>query len=406
MNASRPYERWKRVRLRRGRDPSLKVFAVEDSSLQLSWPALPRAQMSIEVGDRTFDVDSTAPAWCRSWLRRPIPVGTGGPGSLVVCGLQPGTRYEVRLRGRTGPPTAVAAAQTLPEPPGRLLFRFATVSDCHIGERRFGLLHTLHDPRPRPKDLAPYPVRALVAAIAEAEAWGAEMIVAKGDLTGDGRRQEAEDVATLLASATVPVHALLGNHDVRGSADVDSILLSHGIHAGRQARAIDAGGATVVLGHSPIPGRHVGRLEREHTDELVSLARAGGRPVVVALHHPPRRVPVSTYYPPAITWRDTRRLTRGLAATGLPALMLAGHTHRNRRYRVGGVDVAEVGSTKDYPGQWAGYAVYEGGIRQVVRRISQPDVIAWTEMTARALGGVWGWWSPGSLDDRCWTITW
>ena len=79
--------------------------------------------------------------------------------------------------------------------------------------------------------------------------------------------------------------------------------------------------------------------------------------------------------------------------------MIAGHTHRNRRYRVRGIDVIEVGSTKDYPGQWAGYSVYEGGIRQVVRRVSQPDVIAWTEMTGRALGGLWRRWSPGSLAD-------
>lgn len=73
---------------------------------------------------------------------------------------------------------------------------------------------------------------------------------------------------------------------------------------------------------------------------------------------------------------------------------------------MGGVTVAEVGSTKDYPGQWAGYSVYEGGIRQVVRRVERPDAIAWTEMTARAIGGVWKWWSPGRMEDRCWTIRW
>ena len=65
-----------------------------------------------------------------------------------------------------------------------------------------------------------------------------------------------------------------------------------------------------------------------------------------------------------------------------------------------------MGSTKDYPGQWAGYAVHEGGIRQAVFRVADEAAIAWTETTRRAMGGVWGWWSPGRLADRCWTLEW
>ena len=47
--------------------------------------------------------------------------------------------------------------------------------------------------------------------------------------------------------------------------------------------------------------------------------------------------------------------------------------------------VTEVGSTKDHPGTWAGYLVYEGGIVQTVRRIMDPTALAWTER-ARELG--------------------
>jgi hypothetical protein len=68
--------------------------------------------------------------------------------------------------------------------------------------------------------------------------------------------------------------------------------------------------------------------------------------------------------------------------------------------------VTEVGSVKDHPGTWAGYVVHEGGIRQVVRRVMAPDVLGWTEATKRALFGVWGRWSPGSLDDRCISHPW
>jgi hypothetical protein len=115
---------------------------------------------------------------------------------------------------------------------------------------------------------------------------------------------------------------------------------------------------------------------------------------------------VATPSPPSISWRDSVSLTAKLAAANPATLLIAGHTHRNRRYRVGGVTVAEVGSPKDYPGQWAGYAVYEGAIRQVVRRVERPDAIAWNQMSGRALGGIWGWWSPGRMADRCWTLEW
>ena len=43
----------------------------------------------------------------------------------------------------------------------------------------------------------------------------------------------------------------------------------------------------------------------------------------------------------------------------------------------------EVACAKDYPGVWAEYRVYEGGYTQVVRRISAPDALAWTERAGR-----------------------
>ena len=83
-----------------------------------------------------------------------------------------------------------------------------------------------------------------------------------------------------------------------------------------------------------------------------------------------------------------------------------GHRHRNRRYAYGRISITEVGSTKDYPGVWAGYKVYESGLVQMVRRTSRQDVIAWTEATRRAMNGQWSRWSPGRLEDRCFTVDW
>jgi hypothetical protein len=75
-------------------------------------------------------------------------------------------------------------------------------------------------------------------------------------------------------------------------------------------------------------------------------------------------------------------------------------------HRRGHVVVTETGSPKDHPGTWTGYVVHEGGIRQQVRRVERPDVIAWTEHSARAAGGAWGRWSPGTLAQRNFRLDW
>jgi 3',5'-cyclic AMP phosphodiesterase CpdA len=362
--------------------------------------------MTIEVGGRRHLVGTEPPAWYEWPWGRQRRGDRAGPGALAISGLEPSTTYDVVLGGPGRPRQRVATLTTLPPPPGRLLTRFATISDCHIGDRSVGLVKPIRDPRPRPPGLAPYPVRCARAAIAAAESWGAELMVAKGDLTSLGEPAEIYQAVDVLQSASVPMEVILGNHDVRGGVDAAAMISACGLPTSHAARARDLPGVRLILGHSPLADRHAGAITAHQATELAGLAGETARPVVVALHHPPSRWPIQTYYPPAIAWRDTTRLVRGLAAANPATLMLAGHTHRNRRYQVGGLTVAEVGSTRDYPGQWAGYSIYEGGIRQAVFRIAEPSAIAWTETTRRALGGLWGWWSPGRLSDRCWTLEW
>jgi predicted phosphodiesterase len=388
---------------------TVDVFAVEDRSVQLSWSCLPSPGMTLEVAGQRVDVGRPPPAW-HTWNGgRPPRAGAAGPGAVTVTGLEPATTYDICLSGPGWPRMKVGTATTMPAPPGRLLARFATVSDCHIGERWVGPLRRFHDPRPRPPGLAAYPTRCARAAIAEAEAWGAELLVAKGDMTQEGEAAEIYEVVELLRAASVPVEVILGNHDVKGSVDAMAAMAACGLSISREPRARDLPGVRLVLGHSPLPDRHGGAVTVSDAADLARLAgqaAAAGTPTVAVLHHPPLRVPVQTHYPPSITWADSTRLVQALAAANPATLWLAGHTHRNRRYRVGGITVAEVGSTKDYPGQWGAYSVYEGGIRQAVFRVATDAAIAWTEMTRRAMAGVWGWWSPGRLADRCWTLEW
>jgi hypothetical protein len=332
------------------------------------------------------------------------PAWPAGPGSVVVEGLSPGTTYDIVASARGVPRFLAGRLRTLRPPGGRLLCKFATVSDLHIGEKEFGLLGRIHDVVPAEA----YPVRALRAAIAEAVAWGAEIVVAKGDLTRNSAAAEVRDVGRLLAASPVPVEVLLGNHDNQLRTDTRGVLESQGVPVSWQPRARDLPGVRLVLVHTAHgnPHYHRGQLPPGLSHQVAALAAGAPAGACVALHHPPEMHPYKTAYPPGIPFDDSRVLLDSLVRAKPETLVTCGHRHRNRRYGYGPIVISEVGSTKDYPGVWAGYKVYEEGILQVVRRTSSADVMRWTEATRRAMNGQWHRWSPGRLQDRCFALDW
>jgi hypothetical protein len=86
----------------------------------------------------------------------------------------------------------------------------------------------------------------------------------------------------------------------------------------------------------------------------------------------------------------------------------AGHTHRNRVRRfpaTGDRPWIEVACVKDYPGTWAEYRVFEGGVLQVHRRISTPEALAWTEQTRDMFAGAYAEYAFGGLHERCFALT-
>lgn len=326
--------------------------------------------------------------------------GDGGPHAAVVEGLPPATRVEVVVDGRRA-----TTLDTLPTPPGRELFRLATVSDLHMGDgHTFGVLPTLRDPGGEADPPIP---RATRAAVAELAAWGAELLVAKGDLTHHGLEHEFALAAELLTAPGLPVVATIGNHDVRpGHVDGRPVLAAAGVELAVEGIVVrDVPGLRVVVADATLPGRHPGSFRTVGPAILDAAASAGG-PVLVALHHQLQPLPLPTHWPPGVLGPASGRFLRALGEVNPDAVVTSGHTHRHRARTVGPVLVTEVGSPKDHPGTWAGYVVHEGGIRQVVRRTMAPDVLRWTESTKRALFGVWGRWSPGTLGDRCVSRRW
>jgi 3',5'-cyclic-AMP phosphodiesterase len=390
----------------------MSVFAVEDTSVQVVWRALPAAEVCLEAGDQRVRVGATEPAWLRRRGQPPRQLAhdrgaVGGPGAVVIDGLQPATDYALTTAAAGRPRRVVARFSTLPTPPGRLLCRFATINDIHIGDRRFGGLNNMEDVWPLPPDWETYSLRCARAAINEALAWGTEALIVKGDLTSNGEPVEFSEVGRLLAGWPVPIEVTMGNHEFH-DRDVDPrpLLTAAGINVPRQPWSRDLPGIRLVLGLSPVPGHRHGAVDARQRTQLATLAGEAPGAAFVALHHQLQRWRLPNQYPPGIPGPQATALLDALGRANPATMVGTGHTHRHRRHRHGTVVVAETGSTKDYPGTWTGYAVHEGGIRQVVRRIAAPEVIGWTESTYWALGGVWGRWSPGTLAQRCFSHTW
>ena len=139
---------------------------------------------------------------------------------------------------------------------------------------------------------------------------------------------------------------------------------------------------------------------------LDQVAAEADRPVMVFGHHHPWD-PGSTERPEAyfgINPDDSERLVEVVARRPRIVGYFAGHTHRNRVRRfaaTGEVPWVEVACVKDFPGAWAEYRVFEGGILQVFRRISAPEALAWSEKTRDLYGGLYEMYAFGALDDRC-----
>ena len=175
---------------------------------------------------------------------------------------------------------------------------------------------------------------------------------------------------------------------------------------------IELPGLDVALLDTAIPGHTTGRITPEQLDWLDDLAAASDGFVFVMGHHQQwvagaggkRSDDYFGLHPDSSDGLDelcTRR-PRVIAYA-------AGHTHRHRVRRMtrSNVPTIEVGCTKDFPGTWAEYRVFEGGVMQVVHRMSSPDALAWSESCRNLysdFGIDYATYALGSLADRCLVI--
>jgi Icc protein len=308
-------------------------------------------------------------------------------------GLEPATSYE--LHG--------ISFSTLPRPAGERLATVATVNDVHLGEVECGVIEGFAvGPvlRVEPGE-DPYPETMNAGAIEEILALGPDAVVAKGDLTADGDVADYLRFVELYAGAFGPALVQVrGNHDAaHGAAFADQPF-----------QQLVLPGVVLAVLDTVVPGQAGGQVTAAQLDWLDAVGAEADRPVLVFGHHHPWK-PGSNSRPEqyfGIRPDDSERLVEVVARR--PALVgyFAGHTHRNRVRRFAStrdVPWVEVACVKDFPGSWAEYRVYEGGILQIHHRISTPEALRWSERCRAMLGGLYPEYAFGGLGDRCLPIS-
>ncbi len=305
-------------------------------------------------------------------------------------GLAPGSEHD--LDG--------VVVRTATTPGGELLCRFATVNDVHFGEVECGRIddHAIGPILRAAPGEEPYPETMNRSAVAEITELAPQAVFVKGDLTNDGTDEQFAAFEACYRNAFGErLHVVRGNHD-----SYEGQQRYHG------DTRVDLPGVTIALLDTAIPTETTGTIRPEQTAWLDELAASADRPVVVMGHHQQwvggeRSDDYFGLHPDA-----SDALTEVVARRASIVAYTAGHTHRHRvRPMACGVPSVEIGCVKDFPGTWAEYRVYEGGIMQVVHRISSPEALSWSER-CRGLYSDFGidyqTYALGSLDQRCFTI--
>ncbi len=395
-------------------DPEL--FGITESS----------ATFSFRVTDGSGPVDAPVRISLNGESRA-TSEGTQGTRLVRIEGLSPATDYRIEIHAAGAEPTERSVYfpetfRTLPASAARLVGSFATLNDIHVGEPHFGGIRT---PDGGFEGESPeYP--AIHATDTEIPYWrfmnedaigaidesGVDLAITKGDIADMGRREQFEDAASIFARFRTPHHAFLGNHDHYGLLDGEEVD-GYGLLGQPAApRTLELGGWCLVLLDTVEPGQHHGVFPDERLRWLEStLTRTHELqvPTLLLMHHQPVPPEFSDRFPNRIGMLPEHSV-RLLALIGrYPQVkgVLIGHTHRNRVRRypaTGPVPFVEVNCSKDYPGGWAHYRLYDdGSFRQEVRRTSTDRALAHSTRCRDLFAGGYRDFVLGTLASRCFT---
>jgi Icc protein len=173
-----------------------------------------------------------------------------------------------------------------------------------------------------------------------------DAVIMTGDLVDQGDPEQYAHLKTLLAPLEIPYYLLVGNHDGRAALR-DAFSEREELRTGGEfvQYAVDIGPLRLIALDSMVPGQSGGHLCATRLAWLAAqLDAALGKPVIVALHHPP--------FDCGIGHMDEVRLD-AQAAQNLAALVarypnvervICGHVHRSMFARFGGTIASAVPS--------------------------------------------------------------
>jgi hypothetical protein len=395
-----------------------EIFGVTEASVTVCF----------RVEDESGPVDAAATVRVDGEARARTPhAAHGGAGTRVVRveGLEPDRAVRIDIDVAGAPPAArdryfPERVRTLPAPRARRTATFATLNDLHFGEPRFGgrltADHEYGDEEPgfplvRAEDgEVPYWRAMNEDAVAEINEADVDAAFVKGDIADRGLPEQFGFARETFARLRAPHHAFLGNHDYYGRHAGAGVVDGYALLGQEPApRTVDLGGWRLVLLETAEPGDHHGVFGDDRLDWLAGTldeSRALGIPTLLLMHHQPVPPEHRDSYPNTIGLVPEHSL-RFFATIGEnPQVkgVLIGHTHRNRvrRHRASGATpFVEVNCTKDYPGGWAHYALYEdGSFRQEVRRTATPRALAHSTRCRHCFRGFYREFALGALEER------
>ena len=376
-------------------------FRVEDAAGPVSAPAC-----VILDGERRADCE-----------------GPADTRQLRIEGLAPGTAHRVEIETPGGEPARrdpffPGSVRTLPAPRAAQVGSFATLNDLHFGEPRFGgvllengdMIEPPGAPVVRETDTeVPYWRFMNEDAISEINQAGVDLAVIKGDIADVGRADQFEAAARAFAGFRMPHHAFLGNHDYYGLLAGESVDGYALLGQPRAPRSLSLGGWRLVLLETAEPGEHHGVFANDRLHWLASeLEETQQRqiPTLLLMHHHPVPPEHADSYPNTIGINPLHSLRLFDLVGRHPEVkgVLIGHTHRNRvrRYPASGATpFIEVNCSKDYPGGWAHYRLYEdGSFRQEVRRTGSARALEHSSRCRDLFAGGYRRFALGTLETR------
>ena len=219
----------------------------------------------------------------------------------------------------------------------RTKVRIAAISDVHVGKNSQGAL------------------QPLLTEVAD----NADVLVICGDLTDYGLPEEARILAKELASARIPIVAILGNHDFESEkqgevtqilTDAGVVMLdgeSHEVHgvgfAGCVGFAGGFGRGALGAWGEPAIKTFVGEAVKEALKLEAALARLTTPHRIALLHYSPIRETVEGEPLEIYPWLGSSRLEEPLTRYPVTAVF-HGHAHKGKAegHTTGGIPVYNV----------------------------------------------------------------